>query len=139
VGVQSPSKIKPPADCRGAQMYYVMQSMTRTSQQVRRGVLELSARDNYRMEREEKAGKGYVDFIFYPETPLATDGIILELKVDHSPEYAIEQIKNKNYAERFTVKTTKTRKKPQRILLVGIAYDKKKKKHSCKVEVLTQE
>ena len=34
------SKIKPPADCRGAQMYYVMQSMTRTSQQVRRGVLE---------------------------------------------------------------------------------------------------
>ena len=120
-------------------MYYVMQSMTRTSQQVRRGVLELSARDNYRMEREEKAGKGYVDFIFYPETPLATDGIILELKVDHSPEYAIEQIKNKNYAERFTVKTTKTRKKPQRILLVGIAYDKEKKKHSCKVEVLTQE
>lgn len=99
----------------------------------------LSARDNYRMEREEKAGKGYVDFIFYPETPLATDGIILELKVDHSPEYAIEQIKNKNYAERFTVKTTKTGKKPQRILLVGIAYDKKKKKHSCKVEVLTQE
>ena len=40
VGVQSPSEIKPPADCRGAQMYYVMQSMTRTSQQVRRGVLE---------------------------------------------------------------------------------------------------
>ena len=41
VGVQSPSKIKPPADYRGAQMYRVMQSMTRTSQQVRRGVLEL--------------------------------------------------------------------------------------------------
>ena len=41
VGVLSPSKIKPPADCRGAQMYRVMQSMTRTSQQVRRGVLEL--------------------------------------------------------------------------------------------------
>ena len=28
----------------------------------------LSARDNYRIEREEKAGIGYVDFIFYPET-----------------------------------------------------------------------
>ena len=28
------------ADCRDAQMYCVMQSMTRTSQQVRRGVLE---------------------------------------------------------------------------------------------------
>ena len=35
-------KIKKPfgQDRRGAQMYYVMQSMTRTSQQVRRGVLE---------------------------------------------------------------------------------------------------
>ena len=31
---------KTPADCRDAQMYCVMQSMTRTSQQVRRGVLE---------------------------------------------------------------------------------------------------
>ena len=41
VGVQSPSKIKPPADCRSAQKNYVMQSMTRTSQQVRQGVLEL--------------------------------------------------------------------------------------------------
>ena len=78
----------------------------------------------------------FVDFIFYPETPLAEDGIILELKVDHSPEYAIAQIKAKNYAERFTVKVTKTGKKPQRILLVGMAYDRKKKKHSCKVEVL---
>ena len=41
MGVQSPSKIKPPADCRSAQKSYVMQSMTRTSQQVRQGVLEL--------------------------------------------------------------------------------------------------
>ena len=38
---QSPTnRYKPPADCRGAQMYYVMQSMTRASQQERRGVLE---------------------------------------------------------------------------------------------------
>ena len=41
MGVQSPSKIKPPADCRGAQKKNVMQSMTRTSQQVRQGVLDL--------------------------------------------------------------------------------------------------
>ena len=45
-GVQSPSKIKPPADCRGAQMYCVMQGMTRTSQQVRRGVLEHPSQDD---------------------------------------------------------------------------------------------
>ena len=61
----------------------------------------LAARDLYRVEREEKAGKGFVDFIFYPETNLASDGIILELKVGHSPEDAITQIKEKNYAVRF--------------------------------------
>ena len=96
----------------------------------------LSARDYYRIEREEKAGKGYVDFIFYPETPLATDGIILELKVDHSPEEAIAQIKEKNYTSRFTGKTVKYAGNPKRVLLVGIGYDKKNKKHKCKVEVL---
>lgn len=38
------------------------------------------------MEREDKAGIGYVDFIFYPETDKRADGIILELKVDHTAE-----------------------------------------------------
>ena len=32
----------------------------------------LSARDKYRVEREDKAGEGYVDFIFYPERKGAT-------------------------------------------------------------------
>lgn len=99
----------------------------------------LSARDHYRMEREEKAGKGFVDFIFYPETPPAEDGIILELKVDHSPEEAIAQIKEKNYTARFSGNTVEAKRKARRILLVGIAYDKKKKQHSCRVEILPQE
>ncbi|MDC7291843.1 hypothetical protein NXH76_29185 [Blautia schinkii] len=47
----------------------------------------LSARDTYRIEREDKAGRGYVDFIFYPEDGSA-DGIILELKVDSTPQKA---------------------------------------------------
>ena len=93
----------------------------------------LSARDAYRVEREEKAGKGFVDFIFYPETAAASDGIILELKVDHSPEDAIRQIKEKNYPARFSGKNRRDGK-PQKILLVGIGYDRTKKKHHCKVE-----
>ena len=52
----------------------------------------LSARDKYRIEREDKAGVGYVDFIFYPNKKDA-DCIILELKVNHTPEEAIQQIK----------------------------------------------
>lgn len=98
----------------------------------------LSARDTYRVEREEKAGKGFVDFIFYPEMPYATDGIILELKVDHSPEEAIAQIKEKNYTARFSARA-QLRTKPKRILLVGIGYDKAEKRHNCKVEVMMPE
>lgn len=93
----------------------------------------LSARDMYRVEREEKAGKGFVDFIFYPETPAAADGMILELKVDHSPEEAINQIKEKNYMARFLGSKQRDGKQ-QRILLVGIGYDRAEKKHHCKVE-----
>ena len=54
----------------------------------------LAARDQYRVEREDKAGKGYVDFIFYPIRH-DQDCMILELKVDHKPEEAIAQIKEK--------------------------------------------
>lgn len=94
----------------------------------------LSARDIYRVEREEKAGKGFVDFIFYPEVPPARDGIILELKVDHSPEEAIDQIKEKKYVLRFAGGVRRKDKGAQRVLLVGIGYDRKTKKHRCRVE-----
>lgn len=57
----------------------------------------LAARDSYRVEREDKAGTGYVDFIFYPYDTTA-DCIILELKVDHTPDEAIAQIIDKKYA-----------------------------------------
>ena len=36
----------------------------------------LSARDQYHIEREDKAGKGFVDFIFYPYDR-TTDGVII--------------------------------------------------------------
>lgn len=97
----------------------------------------LSARDTYRVEREDKAGKGYVDFIFYPETDKSADCIILELKVDHTPEEAIQQIKDKKYAVKFYGKTGKTSEYTGRILAVGISYDKTTKRHSCQVEVLS--
>ena len=95
----------------------------------------LSARDNYRVEREDKSGVGYVDFIFYPVNRDA-DGIILELKVDNIPDEAIRQIKDKKYILRFTGKLGEERKCAGRILAVGISYNKKQKKHACKVEVL---
>lgn len=99
-------------------------------------LIYLSARDNYRIEREDKAGIGYVDFIFYPETDRNADGIILELKVDHTAEEALSQIKDRNYALKFEGRLGETPKYTGRILGVGIAYSRKTKEHSCKIEVL---
>lgn len=93
----------------------------------------LSARDEYRVEREDKAGKGFVDFIFYPKRK-DMPGIILELKIDHTPEEALEQIKQKNYKLRFQGKLAEETGVSEEILGVGISYDKKGKKHRCKVE-----
>ena len=61
----------------------------------------LAARDIYKVEREDKAGKGYVDFIFYPLRDKSADCIILELKVGYTPQEAIQQIKDKEYALKF--------------------------------------
>lgn len=93
----------------------------------------LAARDSYRVEREDKAGKGYVDFIFYPYDTTA-DCIILELKVDHTPDEAIAQIIDKKYALKFMPKLAGQKIYTGRILAVGIGYWKESKKHSCKVE-----
>ena len=97
----------------------------------------LSARNKYRIEREDKAGKGFVDFIFYPWN-LTDTCIILELKVDHSPEDALLQIREKDYLLRFQGKSGETRKYTGEVLGVGISYDKETKEHFCKVEVLSK-
>lgn len=96
----------------------------------------LAARDSYRIEREDKAGTGYVDFIFYPETDSRADGIVLELKAGHTPEEALRQIRDRKYALKFEGKIGEKRQYAGRILGVGIAYDRDTKVHSCKVEVL---
>jgi len=95
----------------------------------------LSARNDYEIEREDKAGKGYVDFIFYPKRKNDTC-LILELKVDHTPEEALEQIYQKQYALRFIGKLGEERQYTGNILAVGIGYDKESKEHRCKVETI---
>lgn len=99
----------------------------------------LQAIDYYRMEREDKAGVGYVDYIFYPFRR-EDDAIILELKVNHTADDAIRQIKERQYALRFEGKIGEKPEYTGRILAVGIAYDKddRTKRHECKVEVLRE-
>ncbi|MCD8075377.1 MAG: ATP-binding protein [Lachnospiraceae bacterium] len=95
----------------------------------------IAARNKYNMEREDQAGIGYVDYIFYPHNR-SDDGIIIELKVDDSPETALQQIKDKNYALKFQGKMGEAPKTTGRIILVGIGYYRKDKVHRCRIEVL---
>ncbi len=90
----------------------------------------LAALDDYRITREDKAGKGYADFTFEPGNRSFVP-IILELKYDHSVKNALKCIKEKDYICRF-------RDYP-RVLLVGINYSRKTKKHTCKTELLSAE
>ena len=89
----------------------------------------LSARNKYRVEREEKSGKGFVDFIFYPRRK-NLPGIIIELKADKTPEDAIAQIKEKEYCEKLRAENV------TQILAVGMNYDTKEKNHQCVIETL---
>ena len=88
----------------------------------------LAARNYYKIEREEKTGKGYADFMFHPRRNGDT-AFVLELKVNDKPEKAIKQIKEKEYYQKF-IKENSNRK----ILAVAICYDKNNKKHECKIE-----
>lgn len=63
-------------------------------------------------------------------------GIILELKIDHTPEEALQQIKQKNYKLRFQGKLAEQTAYENKVIGVGISYEKKTKRHNCKVEQL---
>ncbi|WP_394886932.1 AAA family ATPase [Clostridium butyricum] len=86
----------------------------------------LSARDIYRIEREEKTGKGYADFSFHPRRKSDT-ALIIELKKNETVQKAIQQIKDKEYVQKF-------KKEYNNILVVAICYDFNNKEHTCKIE-----
>ncbi len=85
----------------------------------------LAALDDYKITREDKAGKGYADFTFEPRNNCFLP-IILELKYNHSVKNALKCIRERGYIQRF-------RDYPE-VLLVGINYSEKTKKHTCRTE-----
>lgn len=88
----------------------------------------LSARNTYRVEREEKTGKGYADFTFHPRRKNDIP-FIVELKKDELPEVAINQIIEKEYVEKI-----RGEDESKKVLAVAICYDSKSKEHRCKIE-----
>lgn len=86
------------------------------------------AREYYTIIRELPTGKGFADICFIPRNLHADKpAAVLELKWDKSAKGAIAQIKENEYAEAL-------KDYHGNLLLAGINYDKKTKKHSCIIE-----
>ncbi len=78
--------------------------------------------------REFPCGKGFADIVYLPLSDhLGNPVIVVELKWDRSAKAAISQIKEKQYPESLEQYWGE-------VLLVGINYDKKTKKHLCVIE-----
>lgn len=87
-----------------------------------------SARRFYNIVREMPAGKGFADLVFLPRPQHAEKpALVIELKWDQKAETAIRQIKEKKYGEAL-------RGYAGEILLVGISYDRKTRKHEAVIE-----
>lgn len=89
-----------------------------------------SAREYYTIIRELPSGKGFADLVFIPNKEIDKPALVVELKWDKSARGAISQIKEKDYAGKLVHYAGE-------ILLVGINYDKKQKKHECVIEQYT--
>ena len=88
------------------------------------------AREYYTMVRELPAGKGFADVCMIPRPcHLDKPAIVIELKWDKSAVGAIEQIKEKQYGNAL-------KDYQGNLLLVGINYNKKTKKHECVIEAM---
>lgn len=89
-----------------------------------------AARNFYTVYRELPTGKGFADMVFIPRPHFGDKpALIVELKWDRSAQGAIEQIKNKQYCQSL-------QDYQGNIILVGVNYDKKSRKHSCEIEML---
>lgn len=92
-----------------------------------------AARQYYTIIRELPAGNGFADLTFIPRKRYAEKpAMVIELKWNKDAKSAIDQILEKKYTKglldyRGTV------------LLVGINYSKKSRKHTCRIESIEKE
>lgn len=87
-----------------------------------------TARQYYTIVREFPTGKGFADLAFIPRKKFNDKpALLVEMKWDKSVSAAISQIKERNYPQSL-------HDYQGNILLIGINYDKKSKKHFCIIE-----
>ena len=79
--------------------------------------------------RELPTGRGFADFVFIPKPEYKNDypALVVELKWNKSAVSALQQIKDRKYPDSIQDYTGD-------ILLVGINYSKKDKKHECVIK-----
>lgn len=87
----------------------------------------ISCINHYIRIEELPSGKGYADIVYFPRIHSIYPLLLIELKWNVSSEGAIGQIKAKNYP-------AAVRDYGREIILVGINYDPKSKKHICRIE-----
>ena len=85
----------------------------------------------YECFRELQSGKGSADLIYVPKRNMSLPILLIEFKYDRSSKEAIDQIKNKEYFQRY-----REGDYPNDVLLIGINYDPKTKEHQCLIEKL---
>jgi hypothetical protein len=87
-----------------------------------------SANQYYTIIRELPSGKGFVDLAFIPKKKyMDKPAMLIELKWNRTAETALKQMKEKRYSGALT-------EYYDNLLLVGIAYKKKTRKHKCLIE-----
>lgn len=91
----------------------------------------VAARKDFVMVRELPTGKGFADIVLIPRRNVNQPAIVLELKYNHSAESGLAQIKRQQYADSLCDYVGE-------VVLVGICYDEKTKKHNCVIERMTE-
>jgi hypothetical protein len=87
----------------------------------------LSCVDQYAKVEEIPSEHGIADIVFLPKRRSPLPGMVVELKWNQSAGGAISQIKENGYQKIFE-------NYGGDVVLVGINYDKKTKKHTCEIE-----
>ena len=88
-----------------------------------------AAQKDYTMIRELPSGKGFADIVLIPHRNVDKPAIVLELKWDKTADTAIRQIKENRYDGAL-------KEFGNNIVLAGVNYEKKTKKHECFIERL---
>lgn len=100
------------------------------NEQALRSVIRLafiSCMEQFREIQELPSGNGYADMVYLPKKGSVMPIMLVELKWNKGAEGAIAQIKERNYPEVFEGYGSE-------VLLMGISYDERTKKHECVIE-----